>query len=86
MKTKTPKETTVTTIDENVRVIDNPEEEEEQRKRAERKLRVRVADNKERFKLLVFKNCISEINRIRLSYKKVSYHFVNTPYISCKYS
>ena len=52
MKTKTPKETTVTTIDENVRVIDNPEEEEEQRKRAERKLRVRVADKKERFKLL----------------------------------
>ena len=52
MKTKTPKETTVTTIDENVRVIDSPEEEEEQRKGAERKLKVRAADKKERFKLL----------------------------------
>ena len=52
MKTKTPKETTVTTIDEDVRVIDSPEDEEEQRKRAERKLRVRAADKKERFKLL----------------------------------
>ena len=52
MKTKTPKETTVTTIDETVRVIDSPEEEEEQRKGAERKLRVRAADKKERFKLL----------------------------------
>jgi hypothetical protein len=40
------------TVNNGVKIFDNPEEEEQHRKQAERKLRVRAADKKERFKLL----------------------------------
>lgn len=40
------------TVNNGVKIFDNPEEEEQHRKQTERKLRVRSADKKERFKLL----------------------------------
>ena len=40
------------TVNNGVKIFDNPEEEEQHRKQTERKLRVRAADKKERFKLL----------------------------------
>ena len=40
------------TVNNGVKIFDNPEEEEQYRKQTERKLRVRAADKKERFKLL----------------------------------
>jgi hypothetical protein len=39
-------------VNNGVKIFDNPEEEEQHRKQTERKLRVRAADKKERFKLL----------------------------------
>jgi len=40
------------TVNNGVKIFDNPEEEEQQRKQTERKLKVRASDKKERFKLL----------------------------------
>jgi hypothetical protein len=40
------------TVNNGVKIFDNPEEEEQHRKQTERKLRVRAADKKEKFKLL----------------------------------
>jgi hypothetical protein len=40
------------TVNNGVKIFDNPEEEEQHRKQTERKLKVRAADKKERFKLL----------------------------------